>query len=195
MKWEQLFCACAALISEVINSFWCRIAVETLGDLPLRAGPSVVSWVACPVHLVWMFWGQPFGHSGGNRASPALTANFHFHPYRDPQEYRVTLETQDFLYVYKITCFLCETFNVSDGTLRWFFYFGHFFTLLIAGYSWPRWSTGSPRNSRMQRDKGKFRTETLSCFEHVYLTLCIEKLVKVVLWASFSLPQLENDLS
>lgn len=158
-------------------------------------GPQQSPGWRCPVHLVWMFWGQPFGCSGAKWAFPTLTANFHFRPYRDPQEHRVTLETQDFPYVYKITCFLYETFDVSDGTIRWFFYFGHFFTLLIAGYSWPRWSTGSPRNSRMQRDKGKFRTKTLSCFEHVYLTLCTEKLVKVVLWASFSLPQLESDLS
>ena len=84
---------------------------------------------------------------GENGVFPHLKP-FHFHPCRDPQECLVTLETQDFLSVYKRLLVLYETFDVCYSSIDDFLTC-LLFILLIAGYSWPGRSSGSPRYSRM----------------------------------------------
>ena len=88
-------------------SFRCRIASETLGDLPPWAGPSAASPAQCSLLSV-RFWMPAIradaisGHSGRKRGSQCSWKHFHSHPYRDLQEYRAILETRDFRYVYKV---------------------------------------------------------------------------------------------
>jgi hypothetical protein len=119
---------------------------------------------------------------------PAQLKGFHFHPYRDPQEHLVTLETQDFLYVWKRHSVFQELFYQPVSC-----YFAYFLSWFIAGNSWPRWSTRSPRYPRMQWYKGKFRTETPRPSPwHVYVSSYSRKSGEVTL---FYLLQLEIYLS
>lgn len=107
----------------------------------------------------WVQWEEKrFPNAHGNLFTSILTGT--------PRNIRLPWKPRNSCMYIKYTCFLYETFDVSDGIIRWFLNVGCFFTLLIAGYSWTRRPPRSPWYPRMQRDKGKFKTET-------FLPLCL----------------------
>lgn len=161
-----------------MNRFWCRIVIETLGDISLWAGPSAACLAECSVRLVWTLWTPAVRVCGGRKwGSPVLTGNA-FLSILPGTSRSIGLPWEPRTSCMYIQCTSSLLWHIWPEWWRHqvIFLFWLLFPFLIVGYSWPRWSTRSSRYSRMQRDKGKSRTETLFPFEHVYLTLHIEEL-------------------